>query len=279
MTQSRKSEPIRKGYADTPEGQVHYLESGTGYPVLFLHMTADAATQWESVLPIMAGLGYRAIAMDIPGHGNSYRPSSEPDGPTYARAIQSALDALRITRVTVVGHHFGAVVGAWTTVLAPNLVERFGAYGWPRHSAEVQAQRRAKEARTFDREGDVVKDVWTRRWKMSGDRLASGEQSRFTEALAIRTMIAKLQAGKNWNWAYHCIGNTDPVVLAGKISCPVLTFAGPRDDNYSESKIAVPDFANARFVPMEWVGVDAPDEEPAHIARIVHEFICDTPKT
>ena len=111
---------------------------------------------------------------------------------------------------------------------------------------------------------------------MSGDRLPPGEESKFTEALAIRTMIAKLQAGRNWNWAYHCIGNTDPVELAKKIRCPVVTFAGPRDDNYAESEIAIPDFRDARFVPMEWVGVDAPDEDSQGIARIVHEFIRET---
>ena len=269
---------IHRGYVDLSQGQVHYLQAGEGYPVVLLHMTADAASQWEQVLPQLAERGYRAVALDIPGHGNSFRPSSEPDGPTLARAVMDALSGLGIERATLLGHHFGAIVGGFAAALLPWRVDRFCSYGWPRHDDALRAQRRAMPGRVFDRAGDMVRDVWVRRWEMSGMLLPSGEESRFTEALGIRTMIAKLQAGKTWNWAYHCIGNTDPIALAKKIRCPVLLFAGPRDHNYQESRDAVGDFADARFVAMEWIGVDAPDEDPGAFARIVDEFIRATPR-
>ena len=268
---------IRRSYADSSGGQIHSLESGNGPPVLFLHMTADAASQWEDVLPRMARRGHRAIAFDIPGHGKSFRPPAEPDGPAYAAWVMEALSSLGIARATLVGHHFGALVGAWATALQPDRVDRFCAYGWPRHDAELRAKRREMPGRVFDRAGDMVRDTWVRRWDMSGMLLPPDEPSRFTEALAIRTMIAKLQAGKTWNWAYHCIGLTDPIALAKRIRCPVLLFAGPRDHNYQESMDAIGDFADARFVAMDWVGVDAPDEDAESFARIVDDFIRQTP--
>ena len=42
---------IRKGYVDTPGGQIHYLEAGTGRPIVFLNQTSDAATgrRWASL--------------------------------------------------------------------------------------------------------------------------------------------------------------------------------------------------------------------------------------
>lgn len=276
MTNGPKS-GIRRGYADSTGGQIHFLESGEGPPVVFLHMTADAASQWEGVLPLMARRGHRAIALDIPGHGNSFRPPAEPDGPAYAGWVMEALASMGIERATLLGHHFGAIVGAWATVLHPARVTRFCAYGWPRHDEELRAQRRAMPGRVFDRAGAMVQDAWVRRWDMSGMLLPPGEPDRFSEALAIRTMIAKLQAGKTWNWAYHCIGHSDPIALAARIRCPVLLFAGPRDHNYQESIDAVGDFADARFVPMEWVGVDAPDEDADAFARIVDDFIRATP--
>lgn len=276
MTNGPKS-GIRRGYADSTGGQIHFLESGEGPPVVFLHMTADAASQWEGVLPLMARRGHRAIAFDIPGHGNSFRPPAEPDGPAYAGWVMEALASMGIERATLLGHHFGAIVGAWAAVLHPARVTRFCAYGWPRHDEELRAQRRAMPGRVFDRAGAMVQDAWVRRWDMSGMLLPPGEPDRFSEALAIRTMIAKLQAGKTWNWAYHCIGHSDPIALAARIRCPVLLFAGPRDHNYQESIDAVGDFADARFVPMEWVGVDAPDEDADAFARIVDDFIRATP--
>jgi pimeloyl-ACP methyl ester carboxylesterase len=267
---------LRRGYADTSGGQVHFMESGQGHPVVFLHMTADAASQWEDVLPLMAARGHRAIAFDIPGHGNSFRPASEPDGAGYARYILEALADLQVGKATLLGHHFGAIVGAWAAVSQPARVARFCAYGWPRHDAELRAKRREMPVRVFDRDGEMVKDNWARRWDMSAMLLPPGEPSRFTEALALRTMISKLQAGKTWNWAYHCIGNTDPVEIAGRIRCPVLLFAGPRDHNYQESIDAVGDFPDARFVAMDWVGVDAPIEDPEAFARVVDDFILAT---
>jgi len=264
---------IRKGYVSTRGGQVHFLEAGQGPNIVLLHMTADAASQWEQVLPELAGRGYRALAFDIPGHGNSYRPASQPTGDDYAAAIAEAIRRVGIERTTILGHHFGAIVAALVTIRNPDLIERFCSYGWPRHDAALMAQRRGMPGRVFDREGTMVRDVWVKRWDMSGMLLPAGEPSRFTEALAIRTMIAKLQAGKTWNWAYHCIGNADPVALARQIRCPVLLFAGPRDHNYQESKDAVGDFADARFVEIPWVGVDAPDEDPGQFAKVMDDFL------
>ena len=40
---------------------------------------------------------------------------------------------------------------------------------------------------------------------------------------------------------------------------------------------AIGDFADARFVAMDWVGVDAPDEDAESFARIVDDFIRQTP--
>ena len=40
---------IRKGYTDTPDGQVRYLRSGSGRPMVLLHQSPAAATMWEAV--------------------------------------------------------------------------------------------------------------------------------------------------------------------------------------------------------------------------------------
>ncbi len=269
------STQIKRGYVDTVDGQIHYLAAGEGYPVVFLHMTADSATQWELVLPLLAARGRRAIALDIPGHGNSYRPASQPDGPYYAAAVLEALRGLGIERCVLIGHHFGAIVGAWATTLHPERVAAFGAYGWPRHDDELRAKRRAMPERVFSRSGDLLKQKWEERFEINRLLLPPDEPDRYTEAMAIRATVSKMQAGKTWNWAYHCIGESDPVALAGQITCRVLLFAGPRDQNYQESKDAIGDFPDARFVEMDWVGVDAPEEDPEAFARIVDAFLSD----
>jgi len=265
---------VRRSYVDTSAGQMHYLTAGTGYPVILLHMTSEAATQYEMVLPELAKLGYRAVAIDLPGHGNSYRPASEPEPQDYARAVKETADALDIKRATVQGHHFGAVVAAWTYRCHPELVDRLCFYGWTRHSDELRAARLSAVAREFPADGEAVKKSWMRRWEMGRTGLKEGEPSRCTEEQALRSFIAKLQAGKNWHFAYHCIGKTHPLEMAAKIDCPVLLFAGPGDLNWQRSIDAVGDFRDARFVPMaDGIGENAPEEDPASFARIISDFI------
>lgn len=268
---------VRRGYADTSDGQMHYLIAGQGHPVVLLHMTSEAASQYETVLPELARRGYRAISIDLPGHGNSYRPSVQPVAKDYARSVKETLDALGVQRATVQGHHFGSVVAAWTYRFYPQLVDRLCFYGWTRHDAELRASRRSAGPREYLADGEAIKKSWMRRWEMGRTGLKNGEPSRCTEEQALRYFVAKLQAGKNWHWAYHCIGNTDPLEMAANIHCPVLLFAGPGDLNWQRSIDAVGDFPDARFVPMaDWIGENAPEEDPVAFAAIMDNFIKGT---
>ena len=47
---------IRYGYADTPEGQVHYREAGSGPAVVLLHETPLSGATYEWALPLLAPL-------------------------------------------------------------------------------------------------------------------------------------------------------------------------------------------------------------------------------
>ncbi|MSO65378.1 MAG: alpha/beta hydrolase, partial [Alphaproteobacteria bacterium] len=267
---------VHKGYVDTGDGQVHYLEAGKGYPLVLLHMTSDAATQYETGLPQLAARGYRAVALDLPGHGNSYVPRQQPDSAAFARSVAESMTALGITKATLLGIHFGATIAAWTHVHFPAQVERLCFYGWPRHDDALRAQRRAAVARVFDEAGEAALKNWTRRWEIGRLELPDGQPNRCTQAQALRAMAARMQVGPNWYWAYHCIGNTDPVALAGRVRCPVLLFAGPRDQNWQRSQDALADFSDARFVAMDWVGEYAPEEDPPAFARVVDEFVRST---
>ena len=57
------------------------------FPPLFL--------QWLNVLPRFAEMGHRAVAIDLPGFGNSYCPLTTPDIHYYAKVIICSIKALR----------------------------------------------------------------------------------------------------------------------------------------------------------------------------------------
>ena len=102
---------IRRAYADLPHGQLHYAECGdvSAPPVLLLHQTPRSWAEYRAVLPLL-GARLRAIAMDTAGFGASDPLPGAPSIETWALAATQLLDALRIARCHVVGHHTGGVI-------------------------------------------------------------------------------------------------------------------------------------------------------------------------
>lgn len=114
---------IRRAFADLSVGQVHYAECGDvqAPPVLLLHQSPRSWTEYREVLPLL-GARCRAIAMDTAGFGDS----APIDGPAsieaWARVAVELLDALRIVRADVVGHHTGGVIAVEIAAAFPERV-------------------------------------------------------------------------------------------------------------------------------------------------------------
>ena len=60
------------------DGYIHALSQGSGDPVVLLHGIAASLYDWNRLMPALAGSGYRALAPDLPGHGESFKPPA-PD--------------------------------------------------------------------------------------------------------------------------------------------------------------------------------------------------------
>ena len=156
----RGTNVIRKGYADTPAGQVHYLRCGEGRPLVLLHQSPAAATMWEAVLPLFGAAGYAAIAIDLPGHGDSWRPEQPPSIPDYARSVAATLDALGLARVDIVGHHTGALVAAQVAVDFPARVGKLALWGLAIY-VEALAESRARLKNEQPPAGMITSIPWS----------------------------------------------------------------------------------------------------------------------
>jgi pimeloyl-ACP methyl ester carboxylesterase len=101
---------LRIRHVDTNAGGVSLIQAGTGDPVIMLH--GLGATK-ASFLPTIDALtpDYRAIAVDLPGFGDSDKPLwGAYDAPFFARAMVALLDALGLDRAHVVGNSMGGRV-------------------------------------------------------------------------------------------------------------------------------------------------------------------------
>lgn len=57
-------------------GDLAFEVRGQGAPVVFLHGFAGAREQWERFLDSVAAWGFRVYAVDLPGHGESPKPTA-----------------------------------------------------------------------------------------------------------------------------------------------------------------------------------------------------------
>jgi pimeloyl-ACP methyl ester carboxylesterase len=108
----------------TAVGSVSTMDAGTGDPVILIH--GLGATK-ASFLPTIAALapGYRTIAVDLPGFGDSDKPlRGSYDAAFFARWMVALLDALGLERAHVIGNSMGGRVAIELGMEFPDRVGR-----------------------------------------------------------------------------------------------------------------------------------------------------------
>jgi pimeloyl-ACP methyl ester carboxylesterase len=103
---------------------VNVLDIGEGPVVVFLHGLAGSWQNWlENILPLAAD--HRAIAIDLPGFGESPMPERAISVSDYARTVVELLNALGVDeRVTIIGNSMGGFVGCEMAIRFPKRIER-----------------------------------------------------------------------------------------------------------------------------------------------------------
>ncbi|AWB94231.1 alpha/beta fold hydrolase [Aeromicrobium chenweiae] len=111
----------RRAYADTPLGQVHYVEQGEGPAIVLMHQTPRSFDEFREVLPLLAA-SHRVLAIDMPGFGLSYEIPAPQSIEAIADGVLAFLDALSIETTDLLGHHTGGAVAVEVAARAPHRV-------------------------------------------------------------------------------------------------------------------------------------------------------------
>ena len=107
--------------------QMNVLIAGTGPDVLLVHGFPDTHDVWRKQVPALVEAGYRVIAPDTRGCGDSDMSTRGSDYrvENLVADLVGLLDVLGVERVRLVAHDWGAIIG-WRLVLAqPQRVERY----------------------------------------------------------------------------------------------------------------------------------------------------------
>src|SRR2546421_12198651 len=93
-------------------GDLAYREAGSGDrgTALLVHGYPESSYMWRHALAALAQAGWRGLAPDLPGYGDS--PTDRPG--TWERhvdALARFVEELRLGRVTLVTHDWGVMIG------------------------------------------------------------------------------------------------------------------------------------------------------------------------
>jgi pimeloyl-ACP methyl ester carboxylesterase len=113
-------------FAEVGGVSLHYIERGSGEPLVLLHGNGSMIQDFASSgLLDRAAHKYRVIAFDRPGFGYSERPRLTVWTPgVQADLIRKALEQIGISRAIVLGHSWGASVAIALALKYPDLVAR-----------------------------------------------------------------------------------------------------------------------------------------------------------
>jgi pimeloyl-ACP methyl ester carboxylesterase len=122
-----------ESFLDLPSAKVRLrvLSVGEGPPLVMLHGVALAAAVWAPWLADLAG--YRALLVELPGHGLSgpvaYRPGAVRDH--TLGLMDDLFDALGLATAPVVGNSLGGMFALWYAAARPGRIASLVAIGSP----------------------------------------------------------------------------------------------------------------------------------------------------
>ncbi|MGW7539036.1 alpha/beta fold hydrolase [Amycolatopsis sp. NPDC054798] len=278
--------------------RLHVAECGEGPLVLLLHGFAGFWWTWRHQLPALADAGFRAVAVDLRGYGDSDKPPRGYDAWTLAGDVGGLIKALGARRAHLVGHAWGGML-AWTVAaLHPRLVSSVTAIGAAHPLAFKAAVKRARGqiravGHLFRFQVPMAPEKWLVRdnaaaveelfAKWSGETWRSSPD--FTETIppfrqAMLVPGVAHSALEYYRWAFRAQfrgeGKRFTDAVNARVIAPVLQLHGADDTCIlPETALSSVHWAGPHSEPRIWPGIGHfPHlEDPDRVTKSVVDFI------
>ncbi len=152
-------------FFDSNGVQIHYVDQGEGEAVVLVHgFVASYVGNWEApgIMEALGTAGYRVIALDCRGHGQSGKPHDPQQyGLEMVRDVVRLLDHVNVDRAHVVGYSMGGLITNNLRAAYPErlLTATLGGFGWPDSQEAVSAFREIAAALDNNDLGPLVRGL------------------------------------------------------------------------------------------------------------------------
>jgi pimeloyl-ACP methyl ester carboxylesterase len=123
----------KHGYAFTNGIRMHYVEAGSGPLVLLCHGWPESWFSWRQQIAALAEAGFRVVAMDQRGYGETDAPLAVEayDAFNLAGDLVGLVHALGEKEAILIGHDWGSIVVQYASLLRPDLFRKLALLSVP----------------------------------------------------------------------------------------------------------------------------------------------------
>ena len=265
---------IRRSYADSRFGQVHYriAQGGSGPPLLCLHQTPGNGADWLAVMEPLAQ-GRTVVAFDTPGYGMSDPPPEPASIEDFAgvadRFMAGLAEAGQIAAgaYDVMGFHTGSLIATELAKNVPERVRRLVLFGLAAYPEDVRAAKLANLRNAFpvpDASLDHVEKLWAIFGTLSDPRIPYEERH--------VSMAECLRLGARMPWAYIAVYRYDFLAAMAEVAHDVLVM-NPEDDLFEVTRATSGLFRNGRRIDIEGVRHGVLKLETDRVVQAIESFL------
>lgn len=115
--------PFESQYIEISGHKIHYVEEGSGEPILFVHGNPTSSFVYRNVLkPVAQNTQKRCIALDLLGFGNSDKPTNiEYDLALFIDIVTQFIQKLELKEIVLVAEDWGGFFGGYVMTKHPQL--------------------------------------------------------------------------------------------------------------------------------------------------------------
>jgi haloalkane dehalogenase len=277
--------PFEPRYFETPAGRMHYIDQGSGSPVVFVHGNPSWSFEYRKPISILSG-EHRCVAPDHLGFGLSDKPVDWSYLPRdHAANLEALIESLDLEGITIVVGDWGGPIGLSYAISHPDRVKNLvitNTWLW--------SVRRNPYYIAFSSfmGGPIGRSLIKRRNFFAGAMLKRfyGVRSRLTPEIHTQFLgpLGEPADRKGcMTFPGQIIGSSDWLTglwdrrqnLSGK---PMLLAWGMKDIAFREKELRrwSATFPEARVIRFEDAGHFVAEEKPDQLAQAITELIADS---
>ncbi|WP_043931916.1 alpha/beta fold hydrolase [Bacillus sp. EB01] len=249
--------------------EISYFDNGKGKPIVLLHGFAGSKLYWEKVIPELAA-GYRVIAPDFHGHGDSTMGLEKFSIEEMADAIKELLEYTGLQKVTMFGHSMGGYVTLAFAEKYPEMLDGFSLVHstGSSDSEEAKAGRESNAKKVVEEGLDIlIHGLAPKLFSPDNEEHCKDEIDQVKKiglSTSIKGTVSALLAMKERRDRNDVLENTD---------LPVLLVAGEYDQVIPPEKTFSVEKPNIEHHLIHGAGHMSMYEEPEELIKVMKQFL------